>query len=226
MKDTGSDDNTLINSSSPDFEFHISRNVDASPADEIFADGMILPFQVTTASSMPKRLYKYELPPIVSAPSSSTPPKPLPLPLPQQHYSEKETPGSSANSDSEAEKTSKSFWSFKRSSSLNCDIQKSLICSFPRLTRSNSTGSVINSKREMLRDINKHSSQRHEAPRPVADPSSHLSSSCSSPSSVCCSTHQFKPQKQAGKNGGRGGSFGFGLGSILRVLKDKKTKNT
>ncbi|CDY51939.1 BnaAnng11160D [Brassica napus] len=216
-------DTTLLDSSSPDFEFHISRNVDASPADEIFADGMILPFQVTTASSMPKRLYKYELPPIVSAPSSSTPPKPLPLPLPQQHYSEKETPGSSANSDSEAEKTSKSFWSFKRSSSLNCDIQKSLICSFPRLTRSNSTGSVINSKREMLRDINKHSSQRHEAPRPVADPSSHLSSSCSSLSSVCCSSYQFKPQKQAGKNGGRGGSFG--LGSILRVLKDKKTKN-
>ncbi|XP_048632451.1 uncharacterized protein LOC125607012 [Brassica napus] len=156
-------DTTLLDSSSPDFEFHISRNVDASPADEIFADGMILPFQVTTASSMPKRLYKYELPPIVSAPSSSTPPKPLPLPLPQQHYSEKGTPGSSANSDSEAEKTSKSFWSFKRSSSLNCDIKKSLICSFPRLTRSNSTGSVINSKREMLRDINKHSSQRHEA---------------------------------------------------------------
>ncbi|KAG5405912.1 hypothetical protein IGI04_012031 [Brassica rapa subsp. trilocularis] len=220
-------DTTLLDSSSPDFEFHISRNVDASPADEIFADGMILPFQVTTASSMPKRLYKYELPPIVSAPSSSIPPKPLPLPLPlplpQQHYSEKGTPGSGANSDSEAEKTSKSFWSFKRSSSLNCDIKKSLICSFPRLTRSNSTGSVINSKREMLRDINKHSSQRHGAPRPGTDPSSHLSSSCSSPSSVCCSSYQFKPQKQAGKNGGRGGSFG--LGSILRVLKDKKTKN-
>ncbi|XP_013622044.1 uncharacterized protein LOC106360910 [Brassica napus] len=215
-------DTTLLDSSSPDFEFHISRNFDASPADEIFADGMILPFQVTNASSMPKRLYKYELPPIVST-SSSIPPKPLPLPLPQ-HYSEKGTPGSSANSDSEAEKTSKSFWSFKRSSSLNCDVKNSLICSFPRLTRSNSTGSsVMNSKREMLRDINKHSSQRHGAPRPEADPLSHLSSSCSSPSSVCCSTYQFRPQKQAGKNGGSGGSFG--LGSILRVLKDKKTKN-
>ncbi|CAH8352555.1 unnamed protein product [Eruca vesicaria subsp. sativa] len=220
-------DTTLLDSSSPDFEFHISRNFDASPADEIFADGMILPilpFQVTTASAMPKRLYKYELPPIVSAPSSSSSSSsslsPPPLLLPQQHSSEKETPGSIANS--EAEKSSKSFWSFKRSSSLNSDRKKSLICSFPLLTRSNSTGSVMNSKREMLRDINKHSSHRHGAPRPGEDTSSHLSS----PSSVCCSSYQFRPQKHAGKNGGRGGSsYPFGLGSILRVLKDKKTKN-
>ncbi|ESQ48072.1 hypothetical protein EUTSA_v10021275mg [Eutrema salsugineum] len=244
-------DTTLLDSSNPDFEFHISRNFDpgdSSPADEIFADGMILPilpFQVTTASSMPKRLYKYELPPIVSAPSlssSSLTPQPLPLPQNSRKYSSvKETNGrgSGANSDSEAEKSSKSFWSFKRSSSLNCDIKKSLICSFPRLTRSNSTGSVMNSKRAMLRDINKHSSQRHGVPRPGADHSSHLSSSSSSPSSVCCSSYQFRPQKHAGKNGGRekagGGSFRitpviggpspFGLGSILRLSKEKKTKN-
>ncbi|CAA7051370.1 unnamed protein product [Microthlaspi erraticum] len=252
-------DTTLLDSSNPDFEFHISRNFDpgdSAPADEIFADGMILPvlpFQVTNASAMPRRLYKYELPPIVSAPSlssspsSSSLPPHQPLPLPQQHsrrHSDKETTtgrgsgnggrGSGANSDSEVEKSSKSFWSFKRSSSLNCDIKKSLICSFPRLTRSNSTGSVMNSKRAILRDINKHSSQRHGAPRPRENPSSHLSS----PSSVCCS-YQFRPQKH-GKNGGRGaggggGSFRitpviggpspFGLGSILRLSRDKKVKN-
>ncbi|CAN8258907.1 unnamed protein product [Cochlearia groenlandica] len=238
-------DTTLLDSSSPDFEFHTSRNFDpgdSSPADEIFADGMILPvlpFHVTTSSAMPKRLYKYELPPIISSRSlpSSLPPPPLPL-LPQhsRKYIEKETPLSSRNSDSEAEKTSKSFWSFKRSSSLNCDIKKSLICSFPRLTRSHSTGSVVNSKRAMLRDINKHSSLRHGAPRPGTSHSSHLSSSSSSSSYVCCSSSQFRPHKHSEKSSvGGGGSFRitpvmggpllFGLGSILRLSKEKKTKN-
>ncbi|XP_010487746.1 PREDICTED: uncharacterized protein LOC104765690 [Camelina sativa] len=234
-------DTTLLDSSNSDFEFHISRNFDpedSSPADEIFADGMILPvlpFHVTPASATPKRLYKYELPPIVSArslPSSSLPLPPLPLPEYSRKYSVKETRGSvngrgsSVNSVLEAEKSSKSFWSFKRSSSLNCDIKKSLMCSFPRLTRSNSTGSVTYSKREMLRDINKHSSQRHGVPRPGTNPSS-------SPPPLCCSSYQFRPQKQARKNGGgRGGSFWiapviggpspFGLGSILRLTKEKK----
>lgn len=223
-------DTTLLDS---DFEFHTSRSFDSSPADEIFADGMILPFQVTAASSMPKRRYKYELPPIVSAPSSSSSLLPPPPPLPSPR--DKETHGR-ANSDSEADKSSKSFWSFSRSSSLNCDIKKSLICSFPRLTRSISTGSVMNSKRAMLRDVDKHSSLRHGgAPRPGPDPSSHLSSSSCPPSS-CCSSYQFRPQKHTGKNSGsRGGSFRitpvigspspFGLGSILRLSKDKKTKN-
>ncbi|CAN6892395.1 unnamed protein product [Brassica oleracea] len=66
-------DTTLLDS---EFEFHTSRSFDSSPADEIFADGMILPFQVTTASSMPKRRHNYELPPIISTPSSSIPPPP------------------------------------------------------------------------------------------------------------------------------------------------------
>uniref|UniRef100_A0A1J3CKU7 Uncharacterized protein n=1 Tax=Noccaea caerulescens TaxID=107243 RepID=A0A1J3CKU7_NOCCA len=211
-------DETLLDSSNS-FEFHISNNFDAgdsSPADEIFADGMILPFHVTAASTAPKRLYKYELPPITSSLSQS--PLPPPPPLPTKQHSEKETSGraSGANSDSEAEKSSKSFWSFKRSSSLNCDIKKSLICSFPRLTRSNSTGSVTNSKRAMLRDVNNH--------RP-------------SSSTVCCNAYQFRPQKHAGKKTGEGGgSFSvipvlngpstFGLGSILRHSKDKTKKKS
>ncbi|KAF2546547.1 hypothetical protein F2Q70_00022607 [Brassica cretica] len=66
-------DTTLLDS---EFEFHTSRSFDSSPADEIFADRMILPFQVTTASSMPKRRHNYELPPIISTPSSSIPPPP------------------------------------------------------------------------------------------------------------------------------------------------------
>ncbi|KAJ4917528.1 Uncharacterized protein Rs2_03078 [Raphanus sativus] len=213
-------DESLLDSSNSSFEFHISNNFDpgdSSPADEIFADGMILPFHVTPASTAPKRLYKYELPPI----TSSLSPSPLPpQPLPPKH-NEKETNGraSGANSDSEAEKSSKSFWSFKRSSSLNCDIKKSLICSFPRLTRSNSTGSVTNSKRAMLRDVNNH---HRVSP-----------TSSSSSSSICCNYH-FRPQRHAGKKDEAGGSFSvipvlngpstFGLGSFLRHSKDKTKK--
>ena len=192
-------DESLLDSSNSSFEFHISNNFDpgdSSPADEIFADGMILPFHVTPPSTSPKRLYKYELPPITSSLSPSPSPLP-PQPSPPKH-SEKDTSG--ANSDSEAEKSSKSFWSFKRSSSLNCDLKKSLICSFPRLTRSNSTGSVTNSKRAMLRDVNNHR---------VSPTSS------SSSSSVCCNYH-FRPQKQTGKKGE--------AGSFLRHSKKKKNK--
>lgn len=203
-------DETLLDSSNSSFEFHISNNFDpgdSSPADEIFSDGMILPFHVTPASTAPKRLYKYELPPI----TSSLSPSPLPpQPLPAKH-TEKETSGraSGANSDSEAEKSSKSFWSFKRSSSLNCDIKKSLICSFPRLARSNSTGSVTNSKRAMLRDVN-----------------NHRVSPTSSSSSVCCNYH-FRPQKHTLKKGEAGGSFSVIPvlnGSFLRHSKDKTKK--
>ncbi|CAF2081756.1 unnamed protein product [Brassica rapa] len=190
-------DESLLDSSNSSFEFHISNNFDpgdSSPADEIFADGMILPFHVTPPSTSPKRLYKYELPPITSSLSPSPSPLP-PQPSPPKH-SEKDTSG--ANSDSEAEKSSKSFWSFKRSSSLNCDLKKSLICSFPRLTRSNSTGSVTNSKRAMLRDVN-----------------NHRVSPTSSSSSVCCNYH-FRPQKHTGKKGE--------AGSFLRHSKKKKNK--
>ncbi|KAF2556340.1 hypothetical protein F2Q68_00017375 [Brassica cretica] len=121
---------TLLDS---EFEFHTSRSFDSSPADEIFADGMILPFQAT--SSMPKRRY----------------------------------------------------------------------------------------------NLDKHSSLRHGgAPRPQADPSS-----C--PPSACCSSYQFRPQKQSGKNSGssRGGSFRitpviggpspFGLGKIRRPRTPSRT---
>ncbi|KAL0816529.1 hypothetical protein Bca101_072973 [Brassica carinata] len=195
-------DTTLLDS---EFEFHTSRSFDSSPADEIFADGMILPFQAT--SSMPKRRYKYELPPIVSSiPPPPPPPPPLPSPQQSRKYCQKETPV--------VETSSKSFWSFSRSSSLNCDIKKSLICSFPRLTRSISTGSVMNSKRAMLRDVDKHSSLRHGgAPRPQPDPSS-----C--PPSSCCSSYHFRITPVIG------GPSPSGLGSILRLSKDKKTKNT
>ncbi|CAN8321067.1 unnamed protein product [Cochlearia groenlandica] len=196
-------DETLLDSSNS-FEFRISNNFDpgdSSPADEIFADGMILPFHVTAATTAPKRLYKYELPPISTSSLS-------PSPLPPQHSHVKQTEKESANSDSsEAEKSSpsKSFWSFKRSSSLNCDIKKSRICSFPRLTRSNSTGSVTNSKRAMLRDVN----NRHKP-----------SLTTTTTSSICCNAYQLRPQKHVAN-----GSSTFGLGSILRHWKDKTKKS-
>jgi hypothetical protein len=54
--------------------------------------------------------------------------------------------------DVEEKPPSKSFWQFKRSSSLNCDNarSRSLICSLQFLSRSNSTGSAPNSKQTNL----------------------------------------------------------------------------
>ncbi|XP_039040317.1 uncharacterized protein LOC120178229 [Hibiscus syriacus] len=51
---------------------------------------------------------------------------------------------------------SKSFLGFKRSSGLDFYKDKSLVCSIPLLSRSNSTGLVANPKRLSIKDGNKH----------------------------------------------------------------------
>lgn len=197
----------------PDFEFNICSNSFEQPsssADELFANGMILPVQLIQDK---QAVQKCETPALVSLPP---PPKLLSTP-----------------EDSNKEKSqSKSFWGFKRSSSLNCDIKKSLVFSLPLLSRSNSTGSVPNPKRS--------SSLKDKKPK--------LSSSSSS-SSCCsnCNAYQFSQKPPLKKNyhgnsysnGGvrispvlnvpppyisKGTASLFGLGSFLRNGKDKKIR--
>ncbi|KAK8521377.1 hypothetical protein V6N13_077486 [Hibiscus sabdariffa] len=124
---------TMLLEPCPDFEFSIcsssSFEQQYSSADELFANGMILPNVVK----------KREVPPVVSLP-----PRP------------KSATVEDSRKDMEEKAQSKSFWGFKRSSSLNCDKKKSLICSIPLLSRSNSTGSVANPKRSWTKDSNKH----------------------------------------------------------------------
>ncbi|XVF53890.1 hypothetical protein PTKIN_Ptkin05aG0136000 [Pterospermum kingtungense] len=193
------------------FEFNISFEQQSCSADELFANGMILPV-VPAYASLPQR------------------PK-----LCSSEDTKKESMG--RHNDLQEKPQSKSFWGFKRSTSLNCEIKKTLICSLPLLSRSNSTGSVPNPKRSssMIKDSNKHGSQKL------------FSTSMKKPSSCCssCNAYQFPQKPPLKKNHGnsysnsvrispvlnvpppyitKGSANFFGFGSFLRSGKDKKSK--
>ncbi|XWS48288.1 hypothetical protein CRYUN_Cryun13aG0062300 [Craigia yunnanensis] len=225
---------TMLLESCSDFEFNIcssSFEQESSSADELFANGMILPVRLQE-----KQVFqKCELPALVSLP-----PRPK---LSTAEDSKKESMRQimPVNSDLEEKPQSKSFWAFKRSSSLNCGIKKSLICSLPLLSRSNSIGSVPNPKRSSIKNSNKHSSQKFSSISMIKSSSSSSSSSCC-PS---CNAYQFPQKPPLKKNHGnsygnsvrispilnvpppyisKGTSNLFGLVSFLRNGKDKKRR--
>lgn len=150
-------DTTLLGSNS-DFEFSFCSSVtdyESSLADELFADGMILPVHAHRHQHSPK----------VSLP-------PLPCPPPNSNKSSKREVMDTKVSDSGSPEKppSKSFWGFKRSSSLNYDIKKSLICPLPLLSRSNSTGSSVPCPKPEAssKDTNKQNSQKQQRLNSVA----------------------------------------------------------
>ncbi|CAK7349706.1 unnamed protein product [Dovyalis caffra] len=221
-------DTALLDSNS-DFEFSICNSLghESSPADELFADGMILPVQIQGRITASKQIYRHESPRKASLP---------PLPCPSTN--ENSTKNSMrelmiVNSDLLEEKPqSKSFWGFKRSNSVNCDIKRSL-CSLPLLSRSNSTGSVPNAKRATLKDMHKNNSQKQQS----AAMAKSTSSSPSSVSSYVYSLPQKPPLKKSGSYGKispilnvpppyiyKGTANLFGLGSFLRNGKEKKIR--
>ncbi|XP_065860734.1 uncharacterized protein [Euphorbia lathyris] len=194
--------------SNSDFEFSICSSLghQSSSADELFADGIILP-----------------------AAANQTHPRNVSLP-PIPCNSKREEDRSILNPESEEKIQSKSFWGFKRSSSLNCDIKKTLICSLPLLSRSNSTGSAPNpnsnpkQKASSCKEFNK---QKQQLGKKVAVPGSNY----------VYSLPQKPPLKKyyGGSNGngvnkvlnvpppyiGKGAASLFGLGSFLRNGKEK-----
>lgn len=128
---------STASSSSIDFDFCVFReSFDqeySSSADELFFDGKILPIEIKKRLSAP--------PP----PSPSLPPPPLPPHPPQKPAKQTTTTGS------ESEEKQKSFWRFKRSSSLNCGSGYGrTLCPLPLLSRSNSTGSTASGKRSSV----------------------------------------------------------------------------
>lgn len=222
-------DTTLLDSNS-DFEFSICSNLghEFSPADDLFADGMILPVQIQERITASKEIYRHESPRRASLP-------PLPCPPPNENLTKDSMRELMVvNSDQFEEKPqSKSFWGFKRSSSLNYDIKRSL-CSLTLLSRSNSTGSVPNSKRTTLKDTHKSNSQKQQS---TAMEKSASSSSSSSVSSLVYSLPQKPPLKKSGYYGKispvlnvpppyiyKGAANLFGLGSFLRNGKEKKIR--
>ncbi|KAA8532690.1 hypothetical protein F0562_032723 [Nyssa sinensis] len=138
-----------------DFAFCISKSFaqELSSADELFSNGKILPIEIKKVTTT-KEIHKFKSSPIF------LPPQPTKPAMGNENGNEntkkkrlKEYLSSSFDAEEEEEKPlSRSFWQFRRSSSLNWDSgrSKGLIRSFQFLSRSNSTGSVPNPKQTVL----------------------------------------------------------------------------
>ncbi|KAM7266772.1 hypothetical protein ACFE04_008938 [Oxalis oulophora] len=221
-------DTSLLDSNS-DFEFVISHSTNfhqqSSSADELFAYGMILPVQGRKNSDATLKNDEQ------GANKSPPPLCSLPPSCPKKIEKSSSTKANIVNEEKanivDEEKANKSFWKFKRSNSLKCDVvnsKKSIMSSFPILSRSHSTGSAQDAKKT-------------KQPRPSGLMGrSSLSSSCST---TAFSTIQKPPVLK--KNGGGYGNgmkinpvlnvapppyiSRFGFGFLLGNGKDKKSKN-
>lgn len=127
-----------------DFHFCIAQNLHLSSADELFADGKILPVQIKTTPTTPpdtgskkKRLIEF-----LSTTADD-----------DEEEGEEEKP------------IAKPFWQFRRSSSVNCGrANGGLLRSLQFLTRSNSTGSVPNPKAPGMSKVMQKQNSLKEAP--------------------------------------------------------------
>ncbi|XP_009777132.1 uncharacterized protein [Nicotiana sylvestris] len=128
-----------------EFDFCISSSTDTetSSADELFSDGLIRPLQlqekfVTSSKQFPLSKTQTLF--------NSIPPLPV-------SSSENEISKQEIKSEQQQKNLSNSisFWGIKRSSSVHCvnTHKKSSFWSLPLLSRSNSTGSVPNSKQSV-----------------------------------------------------------------------------
>lgn len=227
-----------ISSPSPEFDFCNHRSFDqhSVSAEDIFLDGKLLP----TDQSIPK---PQQLP-------ASTPPpfNPSDRAKSDKKYSESQRSNDTTScidhQSDDQKKKSKSFWQFKRSSSLNSGNTNSYarsLCPIPLLSRSNSAGSATSSKRSSSsKESHNHNKQQLSQKTPLVSSTkqSQLSSS---------NSHQKPPLKKNGYGGnnsyGSSSSHGngvrnrinpvlnvpsanlFGLGSIFSTSSKKQEKN-
>lgn len=207
-----------------DFCFHPAQT---SSADELFSGGFILPFQekfvtnskhvslITTTTSNPQPL---------RSSSSSFPPLPKISPSQKQEILKEST-------EQQKSTQPKPFWGIKRSSSLHCH-KKGSFWSLPLLSRSNSTGSLRNSK-QSAKDGQKQNGGQFR----------HIKSTSSATSFSSAYVYGFPPSQKPPlrKNHGNGVRISpvinvtppncisvatvnlFGLGSLFRNGKDKKS---
>lgn len=133
-------DNHLHLNPSIDFDFCIGQALQISSADELFSNGRILPIQIQKAIS-PKQIDSSDSNPGDSDKNSK-----------KKRLIEFLSAAGDDDEEEEAEEekpAAKSFWQFRRSSSVNIDhggrgAGGGLLRSLHFLTRSNSTGSVPN----------------------------------------------------------------------------------
>ncbi|KAK7280462.1 hypothetical protein RJT34_25526 [Clitoria ternatea] len=189
----GGSDLCLMDSSS-DFVFCITNGLaqQLSSADELFSNGKIVPMEIKKGSIEPHQ--HPEPAPSRSQPSSSTTEK--------KRLKEFLSASSDEAENEEEKPSSKYFWQFKRSSSLNFDTTRGngLIRSLQFLSRSNSTGSAPNPK---------HTELPRETQRQRLQKQSSVSSRRSSSSSSSSSTYYFYSSSQKPslkKNGSSSGN--------------------
>ncbi|XWS75481.1 hypothetical protein CRYUN_Cryun01aG0092600 [Craigia yunnanensis] len=207
--------------SSFDFDFCVGESFEqeSSSADELFSNGKILPTEVKKKNVLPKQT------------DQSSPPLPLPRSnsihedvninenSKKESSKEKKITRDETGDEVDEKQSSKSFWGFKRSSSLNCGsgYGRSL-CPLPLLSRSNSTGSAPNVKQASIsKDSHNHKQNSHKH----ATTSSYKSST----------SYQKPPLRKSYKPYGNGVQVNpvlnvpsgnlFGLGSIFFNGKDK-----
>ncbi|XP_019167303.1 PREDICTED: uncharacterized protein LOC109163037 [Ipomoea nil] len=209
-----------------DFCFHPAQT---SSADELFSDGFILPFRekfVTNSKHLSFITTTSKPRPLGS--SSSFPPLPKISSSQKQEISKEST-------EQQKSTQARPFWGIKRSSSLNCH-KKGSFWSLPLLSRSNSTGSLRNSK-QSAKEGPKGGQFRHIK-------TTHSSSSSFSSAYVYGFPSSQKPplrKNHGGVNYGNGVRISpvinvtppncisvatvnlFGLGSLFRNGKDKKS---
>ncbi|XP_057760950.1 uncharacterized protein LOC130981377 [Arachis stenosperma] len=147
--------------SNSEFEFITTSNnifeFESSSADELFSNGVILPIQIQerkTATNNAARKHMINL----QHHTKLLPPRPSSSFHTSNDQMKKETIIKELLELSCCEENEEKKNGFSRSKSLNCETKKSLICSLPLLSRSNSTGSVKNNQKRMSSLNNKSSS--------------------------------------------------------------------
>lgn len=226
-----------ISSSSPEFDFcnHHSFNQHSVSAEDIFHDGKLLP------TDKPKPKPKQPPAPIPPSHNHSHPTVLQPEKKNSESQRSNDTPGCFDNQAEDQKKKSKSFWQFKRSSSLNSgNSYARSLCPIPLLSRSNSAGSATSSKRSSSTKES-HSLNKQHAPK-----SSLVSSSTKQSQLSSSNSYQKPPLKKNGYGGntnyGSSSSHGngvrinpvlnvpsanlFGLGSIFSSSSNKQEKST
>ncbi|XP_074287386.1 uncharacterized protein LOC141612490 [Silene latifolia] len=139
-----------------DFDFCVSKQSfeqDSSLADELFANGVILPIQIKRKDIPTISKFKSSSSSSSSSYSSSCLLPPLPHSsvhsmIEADYSKQRRKQGKDTNPNDD---DSNSFWKFKRSQSFNCGrIYRRGLCSLPLLSRSKSTGSTASAKKPFI----------------------------------------------------------------------------
>ncbi|CAH8257303.1 unnamed protein product [Arabidopsis lyrata] len=197
--------------SSIDFDFCIPGGVNSGEsfdqgswsADELFSNGKILPTEIKKKPEPGKKEPESkDTKPVKTKPDSR-----------KQRKQNEEQQEDDVIITTEEKTNTKSFWGFKRSSSLNCgSTYGRSLCPLPLLNRSNSTGSTSSKQKQ--------SSSRKHNEHVKLQQSSSLSSSSSASSSLSNNGFSKPPLKKSygGYSYGSHGGGGIRVSPVINVV--------